>query len=107
MTDPIFISHSTKDDPFVAELRRALELRGLTAWIDSCNLRSGDHLRPEIERAIREARAVLVVASESLLDSKRVYDEVKVALEVQAERGETYRAVPPLSSLITLSRFTL
>jgi hypothetical protein len=44
MADRIFISHATKDDAFVAELRQALELRGLTVWVDSRNLRGGDQL---------------------------------------------------------------
>jgi hypothetical protein len=41
MADHIFISHSTQDDAFVAELRQALELQGLAVWVDSRNLRRG------------------------------------------------------------------
>lgn len=70
MSDHIFISHATKDDPFVAELRQALELRDLTVWADSRNLRGGDQLAPEIEQAISQARAVLVVVSQHSLNSE-------------------------------------
>jgi hypothetical protein len=38
----IFISHATKDDEFVKELRQALEGQGLAVWVDSRNLHAGD-----------------------------------------------------------------
>lgn len=34
---PIFISHASKDDDFVKQLRVALESHGLTVWVDSRN----------------------------------------------------------------------
>ena len=87
MTNHIFISHSTQDDPFVAELRQALGLRGLTVWVDSHNLRGGDQLAPEIERAIREARAFMVVVSQHSLNSGWVHDEVDCARRAQRKRS--------------------
>ena len=62
-TRSIFISHASKDDAFVKELRLALEDQGLTVWVDSRNLRGGHKLAPEIEKAIEEARQVIVVLS--------------------------------------------
>ncbi len=62
-TRSIFISHASKDDAFVKELRLALEGQGLTVWVDSRNLRGGHKLAPEIEKAIEEARQVIVVLS--------------------------------------------
>ena len=35
----IFISHASKDDDFVKELRTALESHRLPVWVDSRNLR--------------------------------------------------------------------
>ena len=87
MADHIFISHSTADDPFVAELRTALELRGFSIWADSRNLAAGDPITPEIEGAIAEARAFLVVISPHGLNSEWVYDEVELALRAQRKRG--------------------
>ena len=52
----IFISHASKDDAFVKELRLALEGQGLTVWVDSRNLRGGSKLAPEINEAIEQAR---------------------------------------------------
>jgi len=48
----IFISHASKDDDFVKELRLKLEGHGLTVWVDSRNLRGGSKLKPEINDAI-------------------------------------------------------
>jgi hypothetical protein len=52
----IFISHSSKDDDFVRELREALESFGINVWVDSRNLRGGSKLAREIEEAIEQAR---------------------------------------------------
>jgi hypothetical protein len=43
----IFISHASKDDEFVKELREALEAHRLTVWVDSRKLRGGAKLAPE------------------------------------------------------------
>lgn len=51
----IFISHSSQDDAFVRELRRALADQGHDGWIDSRELRGGDPLWPEIQKTIEEA----------------------------------------------------
>jgi serine/threonine protein kinase len=37
----VFISHSTKDDPVVADLRRTLELLSIEVWADSRRLGGG------------------------------------------------------------------
>ena len=65
----IFISHASADDSFVADLRAKLEGLGLSMWIDSRNLRGGNKLAPEIEKAIEEARQVIVVLSPSTVNS--------------------------------------
>jgi hypothetical protein len=96
MADHVFISHATKDDPFVAELRQALELQGLAVWADSRNLRGGDQLAPEIEQAISQARAFLVVVSQHSLNSEWVHDEVAYARRVQRKRGVDQFPIIPL-----------
>jgi tetratricopeptide (TPR) repeat protein len=63
MSKKIFISHTTADEQFVAILRKALEDQGLDVWIDSQNLRGGDALNTEIESAITNADAFIVIVS--------------------------------------------
>ena len=49
----VFISHASADDPFVAELRRALDALQIPVWVDSRELIGGNKLVPEIEEGDR------------------------------------------------------
>ena len=93
----IFISHATADDPFVRDLRQALESLGLTVWMDSRNLRGGDKLARQVEQAIEEARQVIVVLSPHTINSPWVRREIGKVLEVEKRRrDEDYRVIPLL-----------
>jgi tetratricopeptide (TPR) repeat protein len=82
MPKKIFISHTTADDTFVTDLRKALENQGLDVWIDSQDMRGGDTLKTEIESAIKDAAAFIVVISNNTFDSIWVQQEAKFAQEV-------------------------
>ena len=93
----IFISHASADDEFVADLRKALEAYRLPVWVDSRNLRGGNRLVPEIEKAIEQARYFLVVLSPDTVNSPWVRREIKKALEVEQRRqADGYRVIPLL-----------
>lgn len=93
----IFISHASKDDDFVKELRTALEGQRLPVWVDSRNLRGGAKLAPEIEQAIETARQTIAVLSPNTINSPWVRREVQQALAVEKRRGkEGYRVIPLL-----------
>jgi hypothetical protein len=94
MSDHIFISHSSKDDPTVQRLRETLELHGQTTWVDSRELTGGDALTPTIETAIRTARHFLVVISLDALSSSWVQKEICLASEVAQERTDGYKVIP-------------
>ena len=78
----VFISHASKDDDFVKDLRLILEGQGISVWVDSRNLRGGNKLKPEIDQAIEQARQVLVVLSPNTINSPWVRTEIHKALEV-------------------------
>ena len=90
----LFISHSSQDDAFVRELRAALADLRQDVWIDSRELRGGDPLWPEIQKAIEDASAFAVVVSPDALQSKWVGKELRHALEVQktARQGQVSRS---------------
>ena len=93
----IFISHASKDDDFVKELRTALESQRLPVWVDSRNLRGGAKLAPEIEQAIETARWTIVVLSLNTINSPWVRKEIQQALAVEKRRGKDgYRVIPLL-----------
>jgi tetratricopeptide (TPR) repeat protein len=93
----LFVSHSSQDDAFVRELQQALGDLGQDVWIDSRQLRGGDPLWPEIQKAIEEATAFAVVVSTDGLQSKWVGKELRYALELQKQRGKDQFPVIPLS----------
>ena len=93
----LFISHSSQDDAFVRDLRWTLADLKQDAWIDSRELRGGDPLASEIEKAIEEASAYAVVISPDALQSEWVGTELKYALGVQKARGKDQYPVIPLS----------
>src|SRR5262245_28359459 len=93
----IFISHASKDDDFVKELREALESQRLPVWVDSRALRGGAKLAPEIEQAIKQAQQTIVVLSPNTINSPWVRKEIQQALAVEKRRGEDgYRVIPLL-----------
>ena len=93
----LFISHSTQDDAFVRELRAALADHGQRGWIDSRELRGGDLLWPEVQQAIDDATAYIVVVSADALQSSWVGMELTHALAIQKQRGKDKYPVIPLS----------
>jgi hypothetical protein len=96
--NPLFISHSSQDDAFVRALREALDLLGQTGWIDSRELRGGDPLWAEIEKAIDASSGYAVVVSTQSLQSKWVGKELRHALTVRKQRGgNAFYPVVPLS----------
>ncbi len=72
--EPVFISHATRDDAFVSELRLALEGLRLPVWVDSRNLRGGNALDPAIAQAIEQAHQVIVVLSPQTINSPWVVE---------------------------------
>jgi nucleotide-binding universal stress UspA family protein len=95
----LFLSHSSQDDAFVRGLQQALGDLGQDVWIDSRELRGGDPLWEEIQKAIDEASAYAVLVSPASLQSKWVGKELRHALEVQKARGKALALTgidPPL-----------
>ncbi len=95
--DKLFISHSSQDDAFVRELRAALADHGQDGWIDSRELRGGDPLWTEIQKAIEQAESFAVLVSPNAFQSDWVGDELAHALNVQGQRGKDKYPVIPLS----------
>ena len=91
----LFISHSSQDDAFVRDLRMALSERGQEGWIDSRELRGGDPLWSDIEKAIEGGSAFAVVVSTDALQSKWVGKELRHALKVREELGKDEFPVIP------------
>ncbi len=76
MNKEVFISHASKDDPFVQSLRQALEFAGVSVWADSRELLAGDLLHQEIQDAIAGAEYFFLVVSTNTFQSRWVKIEL-------------------------------
>jgi tetratricopeptide (TPR) repeat protein len=76
----VFISHTTKDDPVVEKIRRALQSLGIRVWVDSQELSGGDELPLEVRKAIKDHDRFFVVLSvNTMTNSAWVKKEIDYA----------------------------
>ncbi len=80
----IFISHSSKDNAVVRELRQALELRGYAVREDGTAFDPNKPLPTQIQAFLDESDRVLVVVSEAAANSAWVTREIRYAAEREA-----------------------
>jgi uncharacterized protein YjbI with pentapeptide repeats len=84
-----FISYSTKDESFAKELHSRLQVSGVRCWFAPENLKIGDRFQERIEESIRLYDKLLVVLSESSVNSAWVEREVQAAFEKEQRQGST------------------
>lgn len=75
-----FISHSSKDKPFVEKLHSDLQGKGIRCWYAPEDLKIGDKIRHAIEGAIKVHDKLMIILSESSINSQWVENEVEAAL---------------------------
>src|SRR5262249_26016167 len=79
-----FVSYSRAvDSAFVRRLEIAADRAGVRTWIDTSNLEGGKPWSPAVDRAIRNAGALLLVATETSVKSPWVNYEWAFALGAQ------------------------
>jgi len=76
----IFLSHNSKDKPFVRRLAERLTESGATIWLDEVNIRIGDSLVDKISEAIREVDFIAAVISKNSINSPWVKKELSLAV---------------------------
>ena len=76
----IFISYKREDQKTARTLANALEREGWIVWWDP-QLRAGEHFDDVIEKALNEAKCVIVMWSERAVQSRYVRDEATYALD--------------------------
>lgn len=90
----VFVSHSSKDDATVRQIRQSLESLHIPVWTDSEYLSPGDPLTPKITQAIETATHFLAILSLNALNSPWVRKEIRHAQQVQQSKGEAYKIIP-------------
>ena len=76
----IFISYKREEQPIARKLADALEREGWTVWWDP-KLRAGEHFDDVIEKALNEAKCVIVMWSKLSVNSEYIKAEATEALE--------------------------
>lgn len=78
-----FISYSTKDEEFARRLYSRMRDEHLRVWFAPEDVKGGEKLYEQIERAIQLHDRLLLVLSESSLQSKWVMTEIRRARKVE------------------------
>lgn len=96
-----FISYSRKDKEFATRLHKSLSDAGIRCWLDEKEIRPGDEIHEEIDKAIRRYdRVILCCSRTSLMESWWVDRELDRAFEKERQvlraTGERFRALIPI-----------
>jgi TIR domain/Pentapeptide repeats (8 copies) len=82
-----FISYSSQDREFVERIHADLQDRGVRCWFAPKDLRIGDRLRPAFDEAIHRHDKLLVVLSQSSVESHWVEKEAETAFEKERQQN--------------------
>lgn len=82
----VFLSYSHADATFVERLYEKIKSDGISVWLDTHNLNSGN-IEKQIKNSIRIQDIVVVVLSKSSLCSDWVWHEIETAREKEQKEG--------------------
>jgi len=84
-----FISYSAQDKVFAKQIHNDLQDIGIRCWLDSKDLKIGDDIALQIERAIQLTDKVLLILSKASVNSAWVRREIDVALRKELQGKKT------------------
>jgi hypothetical protein len=80
-TPKIFLSYSRDDSEFAQNLAVKLREAGATLWIDQLDIAAGARWDIEVGKALETSECLLVILSQTSVESNNVLDEVSYALD--------------------------
>lgn len=90
-----FISYSTKDEEFASRLHSRMRAAGLRVWFAPEDIKGGEKLYEQIDRAIQVHDRLLLVLSRSSMESEWVMTEIRRARKAEVKEGR--RKLFPIS----------
>ena len=78
--DMVFISHSSVDKKWAVLIKKELEGRGISAWIDQDEIRPGALIAEALGKAIESSACVIVIVSQESMKSRWVREEYHQSL---------------------------
>lgn len=101
----VFLSHHSRDKPWVIALKASLVERGVKVWLDQDEIRPGDRFVDALEQAVQVSRSVALILSHESLKSAWVKDEYQRALVLRNSSRPQLRLIPCLIGNATLPGF--
>ncbi len=85
-----FLSHSSKDKPFVRQLAADLTKNGISVWLDEREIRVGESIPERVGQGLAESDYFLIALSKNSIDSAWVKKELNQALVSEIEKRQTH-----------------
>lgn len=76
----VFLSHNSKDKPWVRVLAQRLMSDSVVVWLDEAEINIGDSLIDKISEGIKEMRFVAAIISKNSVESSWVQKEISIAM---------------------------
>jgi hypothetical protein len=83
-----FLSHSSKDKPFIRQLAADLNAHGIAVWLDEQRIRVGDSIPERIGQGLAESDVFVIAISANSVGSEWVKRELNNALVSEVERRD-------------------
>ncbi|KUL30797.1 hypothetical protein ASB62_03505 [Chlorobium limicola] len=90
-----FISHSTADKDFADRLHADFQSKGVRCWYAPEDMKAGEHVDTQIDHGIKSHEKLLLILTESSINSNWVKREITKA--VKREEAEGKRVLFPVS----------
>ncbi|MEM7773227.1 MAG: toll/interleukin-1 receptor domain-containing protein, partial [Cyanobacteria bacterium P01_A01_bin.37] len=78
----VFLAHASEDEPTMHMIRRSLQREGITVWVSSTDIQSGEDFRSAINRGIEQADTVVYLLSPDSQSSEYCRHELEYALSL-------------------------
>ena len=85
----VFLSYSWNDQQTVFSFRNALAANGIDVWMDTNNVKPGDHIGSRIEEGLRRTDIYVVFLSQSATSSPWVRREISYAVQLADKKKLT------------------
>jgi hypothetical protein len=85
-----FLSHSSKDKPFIRQLAADLTANGVSVWLDEQRIRVGDSIPEKVAQGLAGSDYFLIVMSQNSVESEWIKKELNNALVREVQRRKVH-----------------
>ena len=84
----VFLSHSSKDKPFIRQLAADLTKEGILVWLDEQQINVGDSINEKVSQGLAESDYFIIAMSDNSIQSEWVKRELNSALinEIESKK---------------------